>query len=137
VEGDHTARHRPAEGQGEEHLRRHAFEHQFRRIPEAELPVVVRMPDQAAALCAQLLQPPQPFRNQRLADAPALVLRQHRHRPQAVPVAGAVRNRHRREGDMADHAAVRFRDQRNRQRLRRAQCRDDELLGVVADFQGS
>jgi hypothetical protein len=40
------------------------------------------------------------------------------------------------KGDMADHAAVRFRDQRNRQRLRRAQCRDDELLGVVADFQG-
>jgi hypothetical protein len=38
---------------------------------------------------------------------------------------------------MPDYTAIQFRDNRYRKRVCGAQRRDDELLGVIADLQGS
>src|SRR5690606_204228 len=120
--------------QGEEELRRHSLDPKSRLIPEPELLVVPRMPNQTTSSRIHLLQPRQPFLDERFANPMALVLRQHRHWPQAVPVSSSVRDGHRGEGDMPNHATIHFCDQRYGERLRRAQRGNYELLGVVADL---
>ena len=64
------------EGQGKEYLLRHVRKHQFRRVPETEFAVVIRMSDKATTPCIHASEPCKPFLDQRLADALSLIRRQ-------------------------------------------------------------
>lgn len=56
VEAYGTLRGIPVERQGEEEFRSHPLQHKRRRALEAELPVVLGMPDMATSLGVQVLQ---------------------------------------------------------------------------------
>lgn len=68
MKGDRTLRPLPVECQGEEELRRHPGMGKLVEVPETEFPVVIRMPDQAAAPRTDRRQPRQAFPYQRLDD---------------------------------------------------------------------
>ena len=112
VESDSAPRSVSVEGPSEKDLRWNPLEHKFRHVFESEFPVVLPMSDETTSFGIQGFQPQQSLQYQGLADPPSLMLRQNRNRPKSVPVPGAIRNRHGREGIMSYHTAIQFRDQR-------------------------
>ncbi len=81
MKSDRAFRCMSMEGQSEEDLRRYSLMHKAGYIPEPELPVVLRMSYDKAALSIQALQAGQPFLYQSFANALPLILRRHRDRP--------------------------------------------------------
>ena len=81
MKSDRAFRCMSTEGQSEEDLLRHSLNHEAGYIPEPELPVILRMSYDTAALSIQLLQAGQPFLYQGFANALPLKLRRHRDRP--------------------------------------------------------
>ena len=117
VESDRALRSMPGERESEEDLRRHALKPKSRYVPEPEFPVVSRMSHETTSLRLHRSQPRQSFLDQGLAEALPLVRRQHRNRSKSIPVWSAIRNGHRREGDMPYHPALHFCDERYRECL--------------------
>lgn len=135
VESNRAPRDTPIEGESEENLRWYSLVHKFGYILEPELPVVIRVPDNAASRSIQVLQSKQSFPDQGRANPLPLMRWQHRNGSQSVPVGCTIGNGHGGKRQMPNHAAIQFRDQRYREGLGRAERHNDELLRVVADFQ--
>lgn len=75
MEGRRAAWPAAVEWKREEDVRRHAGEGQLLGVAQAELVVIVRVPDQAAAPRPHRLQPREALADQRLADALPLICR--------------------------------------------------------------
>ena len=77
VERNGALRSMSVKSEGEEDLAWHPLTHKTRHVREPELPVVIRMPHETAALSLQVSKPRKPFLYQSFANALPLVLRQH------------------------------------------------------------
>jgi hypothetical protein len=135
VEIDPALGDMPIEGQSEKDLRGDTLQNKCWRVLESELPVVMRMPHNTATGSIQLLQPGKPLLNQSGTNALPLVLRQDRNRSKPVPIECAVGNGDGRERYVPNDSTVSLGDKRHGKRAVGSQCLDDELLGLIANFQ--
>lgn len=134
VKGDCALRKAAAERECKKYFVRDAIDGWAGDVFEAELSVIGRGADQAASAGVESAQTCQPCADQCLADALLLALCQDQDRPQAVSFS-AVRDGDRGKGDVSDDLAIDICDQRYAERFGTAQCFDNELFRMAADFQ--
>src|ERR1700722_1283642 len=118
-----------------------ALESPWRRAGVAKVWIVLKsktgivggVAKQNTSTSAHRLETSQSLPDQRLADAPPLTIRPHRHRSKPVPVACLSVDRDRRKSDMANDFSALCRNEGKGQRARHPQRIDDPGFGIITE----